>query len=63
MVFGYQERWAEYRYKPSIVTGQFRSNHLTPLDSWHLALDFSARPALNGTFIEDQPPPIVTGKQ
>lgn len=39
-VFGYQERWAEYRYKPSYVTGAFRSNHSASLDSWHLAVNF-----------------------
>jgi hypothetical protein len=55
-VFGYQERYAEYRYKPSIITGAFRSNSATPLDSWHLAQDFSALPALNSVFIEDNPP-------
>ena len=55
-VFGYQERYAEYRYKPSIITGAFRSNAATPLDSWHLAQDFSSLPALNSAFIEDNPP-------
>jgi len=55
-VWGYQERYAEFRYKPSIVTGQMRSNADTPLDAWHLALDFETRPVLNGTFIEDRPP-------
>jgi hypothetical protein len=55
-VFGYQERYAEYRYKPSIITGAFRSNAAAPLDSWHLAQDFSSLPALNSTFIEDNPP-------
>lgn len=54
--FGYQERYAEYRYKPSIITGAFRSNAATPLDSWHLAQDFSSLPALNNSFIEDNPP-------
>lgn len=56
LVFGYQERYAEYRYKPSVVTGQMRSNFLTPLDTWHLALDFGALPVLNASFIEDNPP-------
>lgn len=55
-VFGYQERFAEYRYKPSVITGAFRSNAATPLDSWHLAQDFSALPVLNASFIEDDPP-------
>lgn len=55
-VFGYQERYAEYRYKPSIITGQFRSNFATPLDSWHLAQNFSALPVLGNTFIQENPP-------
>ncbi|QCQ84799.1 major capsid protein [Blackfly microvirus SF02] len=55
-VFGYQERYAEYRYKPSIVTGQFRSNFATPLDSWHLAQNFTTLPVLGPTFIQDTPP-------
>ncbi|AXH73254.1 MAG: major capsid protein [Microviridae sp.] len=55
-VFGYQERFAEYRYKPSIVTGQFRSTFPSTLDSWHLAQNFGSLPALNATFIVDNPP-------
>ena len=55
-VFGYQERWAEYRYKPSQITGQFRSTYATPLDAWHLAQKFTALPTLNSTFIQDTPP-------
>lgn len=55
-VFGYQERYAEYRYKPSTITGEFRSNFAQSLDTWHLAQDFSALPALNAAFIEDHPP-------
>lgn len=55
-VFGYQERWAEYRYGGSQVTGKFRSNHATPLDAWHLAIDFAAQPVLNASFIVDDPP-------
>ena len=54
--FGYQERYAEYRYKPSVVSGQFRSNFAASLDSWHLAQDFSSLPALNATFIVENPP-------
>ncbi|QCQ84862.1 major capsid protein [Blackfly microvirus SF02] len=55
-VYGYQERFAEYRYKPSIVTGQFRSTFATTLDSWHLAQNFGSLPALNASFIADTPP-------
>lgn len=54
--FGYQERFAEYRYKPSIVTGLFRSNAAGTLDAWHLAQDFSALPVLNASFITEDPP-------
>ena len=56
LVFGYQERFAEYRYKPSQITGQFRSNFAQSLDTWHLAQDFSTLPALNDAFIVENPP-------
>ncbi len=56
LVFGYQERYAEYRYKPSTITGAFRSQAATPLDTWHLAQDFATLPVLGATFIEDNPP-------
>lgn len=55
-VFAYQERYAEYRYKPSQVTGLFRSSAATSLDFWHLSQDFATRPALNQAFIEENPP-------
>lgn len=55
-VWGYQERFAEYRYKPSIVTGQFRSNFAQTLDSWHLSQNFTTLPTLGTTFIQDNPP-------
>jgi hypothetical protein len=55
-VFGYQERYAEYRYKPSIVTGLFRSNATGTLDSWHLAQNWLDLPVLGRTFIEEAPP-------
>ena len=55
-VFGYQERWAEYRYKPSQITGLFRSTASGTLDAWHLAQNFGDLPTLNSTFIEDTPP-------
>jgi len=54
-VFGYQERFAEYRYQPSMVTGKFRSNATATLDSWHLALDFETLPTLAGIVTEDPP--------
>lgn len=55
-VFGYQERYAEYRYKPSQISGLFRSNVPTPLDSWHLSQDFASAPVLDSTFIVENPP-------
>ncbi|QGH72837.1 MAG: major capsid protein [Microviridae sp. ct0DW36] len=55
-VFGYQERYAEYRYKPSVVTGLFRSNATGTLDSWHLAQDFDTLPTLSDEFIVEDPP-------
>lgn len=56
-VWGYQERWAEYRMRRSYVSGQLRSNAAQTLDAWHLALDFNGvAPTLNDVFIEDQPP-------
>jgi hypothetical protein len=55
-VFGYQERYGEYRYKNSKITGVFRSTSPQPLDTWHLAQHFSALPTLNATFIQDAPP-------
>ena len=62
LTFGYQERYAEYRYKNSQITGRFRSNSVdgsgnaNTLDAWHLSQDFSSLPALGNTFIEDNPP-------
>ena len=56
LVFGYQERFAEYRYKPSMITGVFRSNHPQSLDAWHLSQEFGSVPLLNAAFIEENPP-------
>ncbi|WNK13609.1 MAG: major capsid protein [Microvirus sp.] len=56
LVFGYQERYAEYRYKPSVITGKFRSTYAQNIDQWHLAQEFSSLPALNSTFIVENPP-------
>ncbi|QGH73231.1 MAG: major capsid protein [Microviridae sp. ctKAt32] len=59
LVFGYQERYAEYRYKPSKITGLFRSNvsaGSNTIDIWHLAQDFGALPVLGDTFIKETPP-------
>lgn len=55
-VFGYQERWAEYRYKASEICGKLRSQYATPLDSWHVAEEFGALPVLGDTFIKTAVP-------
>ena len=55
-VYGYQERWAEYRYFPNQITGKFRSTDPQTLDIWHLAQKFENLPALNADFIQDNPP-------
>lgn len=66
-VFGYQERYAEYRYKPSLITGKMRSYNgesdwtaeqgkFESLDYWHLAQNFENLPRLNSEFIEENPP-------
>lgn len=58
-VFGYQERFAEYRYFPSKITGEFRSAPTAPtlsLDYWHMAQEFGSRPTLSESFIEELPP-------
>jgi len=55
-VFGYQERYAEYRYKPSLITSVLRPAYATPLDTWHLSEEFGAQPALDSTFIESTTP-------
>jgi len=55
-VFGYQERYAEYRYKPSLITGEFRSSFPQSLDAWHLSQDFANAPVLDASFIQEDPP-------
>ncbi len=56
LVFGYQERWAEYRTKQSRLCGNFNPDVSGSLSFWHVAEDFSSLPALNSTFINDQTP-------
>jgi hypothetical protein len=51
-VFGFTERYGEYRYKPSLVTGRFRSNATTSLETWHYAQDYSALPVLGQSWIQ-----------
>lgn len=72
-VFGYQERWAEYRYHPNMITGKFRSTFAQSLDVWHLAQKFDSLPTLSSDFIlenvpiervvavTDEPPLILDG--
>lgn len=60
-IWGYQERYAECRYAPSLITGKMRSmvkesDEWQSLDNWHLAQDFESLPALNSDFIEEAPP-------
>lgn len=55
-VFGYQERYAEYRYKPSQIHGEFRSTFATAIDQWHMAEEFGSVPALNAAFIVQNTP-------
>lgn len=55
-VFGYQEQYGDYRYKPSQIKGEFRSTYATSLDFWHMAEEFEAKPELNAAFIEQNTP-------
>jgi len=55
-VFGYQERYGEYRYKPSEIRGMFNSYYTNALDQWHLAEEFSGAPTLNSAFISSNTP-------
>jgi len=60
LVFGYQERWAEYRYRPSMITGLFRGTTTPTLDFWHYAQKFTALPVLNDAFITDCAQEVVS---
>jgi len=55
-VFGYQERYAEYRYKPSEIRGEFRSTFATAIDQWHMGEEYGSLPGLNATFIVQNTP-------
>lgn len=52
-VFGYQEAWADYRYKPNRVTGEMRSSAPQSLDVWHLADDYDKLPSLSDSWIRE----------
>lgn len=56
LAFGFQERWAEYRYFPNLITGLFRTTAASNLGIWHLAQQFASLPTLNSTFIQEDPP-------
>jgi len=55
-IWAYAERYAEYKFKPSEITGEFRSTYSTPLDMWHLAEEFSGLPPFNNEFIKSNTP-------
>lgn len=57
-VFGYQEAWADYRYKPNRVAGEMRSSYDQSLDVWHLADDYEQLPTLSDSWIREDPSPI-----
>lgn len=52
-VYAYKEAWAEYKYKPSMVTGMMSSLYSTPLDAWHLGDKYDSLPVYGQTFIEE----------
>lgn len=54
-VFGYQEAWADYRYKPNRVTGEMRSSSPQSLDSWHFGDDYDTLPSLSDSWIREDP--------
>lgn len=54
-VFGYQEAWADYRYKPNRVSGEMRSSYAQSLDIWHLGDDYESLPALSDSWIQEDP--------
>lgn len=54
-VFGYQEAWADYRYKPDRVSAEMRSAYQQSLDVWHLADDYDKLPALSDSWIREDP--------
>lgn len=54
-VFGYQEAWADYRYKPNRTSAEMRSTHLTPLDMWHFGDNYNDMPRLSDDWIKETP--------
>ena len=52
-VFGYQEAWADYRYRTNMVTSEMRSTYAQTLDAWHYADKYNALPALSSSWIKE----------
>lgn len=52
-VFGYQEAWADYKYRTNEVTGEMRSNYAQTLDAWHYADKYSSLPTLSSSWIKE----------
>lgn len=52
-VFGYQEAWADYRYRTNMVTSEMRSNYAQTLDAWHYADKYDALPTLSSSWIKE----------
>jgi len=57
-VFGYQEAWADYRYKPNRVSGEMRSTYAQSLDVWHLGDDYDTLPSLSDSWIREDLKPV-----
>lgn len=57
--WGYQERWAEYRYFPNRISGLFRSTAPSSLDTWHYAQKYTSLPAFNSTYLPDDSATVV----
>ena len=51
--FGYQEAWADYRYKPSRISGHLRSSYPQTLDSWTYADNYTSQPILSSGWIDE----------
>lgn len=52
-VFGYQEAWADYRYRTNMITGEMRSNYAETLDAWHYADKYTSLPTLSNDWIKE----------
>lgn len=52
-VFGYQEAWADYRYRTNMVTSEMRSTYAQTLDAWHYADKYSELPKLSSSWIKE----------